>query len=75
VCSLRMPFQSGCVYYCRTYYKTVCDVGGKKTPAMKKPPETATIRDYAITAINKYLAMKFKSSYTAQYQKTAETTY
>jgi hypothetical protein len=33
------------------------------------------MRDYAITAINKYWAMKFISSSTAQYSKTAETLY
>jgi hypothetical protein len=42
---------------------------------MKKPPVTTIIRDYAITAINKYWAMKFISSSTAQYSKTAETLY
>jgi hypothetical protein len=34
---------------------------------MKKPPETVTMRDYAITATNKHWATKSISSSTAPY--------
>jgi hypothetical protein len=44
------------------YHTNYC----QHTPqVMKKPPETTTMRDYAVTAIKKYWAIKFTSSSTA----------